>query len=267
MALVAELVTDEQIAALAAHGVPTGLADLDWMTRGLLPGAVWVVLGTPGVGRTVLACQLAGSAAAAGADTVLLLGREPASTATANLVAAQASVAEHRLRAGTLTADERSRTTAAAHAMAGWPLRVLVTSDERWEYSGGVSVPDAAAWLEPEAASLPVLGRVTVIDDLDLLTPRHPLDVLPRLCIWAQRTGQTIVVTLPEELGLQGEMAVPALRRHADVVLRLQRPDLHPAAHPRAGEADLEVLRHRQGPVAQIVLAFQGHYRRFRDLT
>lgn len=199
---------------------------------------------------------------------MLLLGREPSTTATANLLSAQASVPEQHLRAGTMSPDEKARASVALLEMAAWPLRVLTMRDDRWEHSGGVAVPDAAtAWLDTDAKNSLALGRVLIIDDLDLLTRQHPLEILPRLRARAQSTGQTILVTVPEELGLVDGEAAPNLRRHADVVLRLQRPDMYPAQESRAGEADLLILRHRQGPTAALVVAFQGHYRRLRGLN
>lgn len=58
--------------------------------------------------------------------------------------------------------------------------------------------------------------------------------------------------------------------RQADVVIRVDRD--HEVAcdreqSPRAGEADLAVLRHRRGPISVITVAFQGHYARFVDMT
>ena len=36
---------------------------------------------------------------------------------------------------------------------------------------------------------------------------------------------------------------------------------------PRAGEADLIVAKHRNGPTATVTVAFQGHYSRFVDMA
>ena len=109
MASIRQLIAQDEIAGLAVRGVPTGLARLDELTRGLVPGALWVVLGTSGAGRTVLACQIAASAAASGADTVLLLGGEPTSTATVNILSARSRVPAHHLYTGELDPDDRRR--------------------------------------------------------------------------------------------------------------------------------------------------------------
>ncbi|MCU1633707.1 MAG: dnaB, partial [Micrococcaceae bacterium] len=35
----------------------------------------------------------------------------------------------------------------------------------------------------------------------------------------------------------------------------------------RAGEADLMLVKHRNGPTANVTVAFQGHYSRFVDMA
>lgn len=266
MALAGDLLMPERLSALAVQGRPTALTDLDALTRGLLPGALWVVLGTSGAGRTVFACQLAAGAAQVGADTALVLGREPAATAAANLLCARARIPDHVLRSGRLDPAQADRARAAAEEMAGWPLRMLTPQDHEWQFSSSTSVADLEHWIAPEATNTRRVAEVLVVDDLDLLTARPMLDVLPALRRWAKATGQTVVVTLPEEPLLSHGVLSPDVRREADVAVRLCRPDQHDSQSPRAGEADLHVLGHRQGPTATITAAFQGHYRRFADL-
>jgi replicative DNA helicase len=52
----------------------------------------------------------------------------------------------------------------------------------------------------------------------------------------------------------------------ADVVILIHREDAYARESPRAGEADLIVAKHRNGPIATITVAFQGHYSRFVDM-
>lgn len=266
MVAVAVLLSPEGLSALDVRGRPVGLADLDDLTRGLLPGALWVVLGAPGAGRTVLACQLAAGAAEGGADTALILGREPASTAAANMVCARGRIADHRLRSGRLSPAEAERARRAADEVASWPLQVLTPQDREWELSCSTSVPGLDHWLAPGAMAARRVADVLVVDDLDLLTTRTLPDVLPVPRAWASASGQVIVVTLPEEPWLAGGVLSPVVRREADVAVRLHRWDLHDASATRAGEAELQVLGHRQGPVSAVAVAFEGHFRRFADL-
>jgi replicative DNA helicase len=58
-----------------------------------------------------------------------------------------------------------------------------------------------------------------------------------------------------------------SIEQDADVVILLHREDAYEKESPRAGEADLIVAKHRNGPTATITVAFQGHYSRFVDMA
>jgi replicative DNA helicase len=58
-----------------------------------------------------------------------------------------------------------------------------------------------------------------------------------------------------------------SLEQDSDVVVLLHREDMYERESPRAGEADLIVAKHRNGPTRDITVAFQGHYSRFVDMT
>jgi replicative DNA helicase len=58
-----------------------------------------------------------------------------------------------------------------------------------------------------------------------------------------------------------------AIEQDADMVILLHRDDAYERESPRAGEADLIVAKHRNGPTANVVVAFQGHYSRFVDMA
>ncbi|RNL83203.1 replicative DNA helicase [Halostreptopolyspora alba] len=58
-----------------------------------------------------------------------------------------------------------------------------------------------------------------------------------------------------------------SIEQDADMVILLYREDVHEKESPRAGEADLIVAKHRNGPTATVTVAFQGHYSRFVDMA
>jgi replicative DNA helicase len=58
-----------------------------------------------------------------------------------------------------------------------------------------------------------------------------------------------------------------SLEQDADVVLLLHREDAYERESTRPGEADFIVAKHRNGPTADVVVAFQGHYSRFVDMA
>jgi replicative DNA helicase len=58
-----------------------------------------------------------------------------------------------------------------------------------------------------------------------------------------------------------------SIEQDSDVVILLHREDAYERESPRAGEADLIVAKHRNGPTAVVTVAFQGHYSRFVDMA
>jgi replicative DNA helicase len=58
-----------------------------------------------------------------------------------------------------------------------------------------------------------------------------------------------------------------AIEQDADMVLLLHREDAYERESPRAGEADLILAKHRNGPTGIVTVAFQGHYSRFVDMA
>jgi replicative DNA helicase len=58
-----------------------------------------------------------------------------------------------------------------------------------------------------------------------------------------------------------------SIEQDSDVVILLHREDAYERESPRAGEADLIIAKHRNGPTATVTVAFQGHYSRFVDMA
>jgi replicative DNA helicase len=47
----------------------------------------------------------------------------------------------------------------------------------------------------------------------------------------------------------------------------IHREDAYDRESPRAGEADLIVAKHRNGPTSTVTVSFQGHYSRFVEMA
>ena len=89
---------------------------------------------------------------------------------------------------------------------------------------------------------------------------------LVALRAWTREANFTLVVTAPETAVLSGDRVRADVQRNADVIIRIHRPDQDDRDSPRAGEAELHLVRNEYGPTALMTVAFQGHYRRFKDL-
>jgi replicative DNA helicase len=58
-----------------------------------------------------------------------------------------------------------------------------------------------------------------------------------------------------------------SIEQDADMVVLLHRESAYEKDSPRAGEADLIVAKHRNGPTDTVTVAFQGHFSRFTDMA
>jgi len=64
-----------------------------------------------------------------------------------------------------------------------------------------------------------------------------------------------------------GIVAHNSIEQDSDAVILLYREDAFERESPRAGEADLILAKHRNGPTGTVTVAFQGHYSRFVDMS
>lgn len=269
MANIENLIESSDVRAYA-EGISTGFVDLDDSTGGFLPGALWLVLGTPGVGRTLLAtCFALHASVRARVETSLVLGREPSRVALLNLYCQLGRASAARVQRGSETSEEIARLAEARQLLSRSPLSVWSSGDgmfpdRRDQFEAMLNAADAG-----EGS-----GRVVVIDDFDhfhwlaggdKVTPM--LDSLRNLRKSAVARSSTVVVTLPEEDWLDDCQARPEIRRDADVVLRIVQPDMFAPDSPRAGETDFVLLRNRTGPSETCTVSFQGRFRRFVDMS
>ena len=58
-----------------------------------------------------------------------------------------------------------------------------------------------------------------------------------------------------------------AVKQDADLVILMHRPDLYDPVSSRAGEVDLHLAKHRNGPTATVTLSFQGHFSRLTNMA
>lgn len=240
--------------------VPTGMTDLDGLTGGLRAGDLWVVTGRSGAGKSVLGLGLARVAAVRhGARTGHVRGRDRLEDLVLQVVSAEGRVPLHGLRT-ILDGTDRDRAARTVPKLVDAPLWFAST-----EPHGGSVLAEPETQIATAKALLGERGlELLVVDDLLPVVTAH----LQELKATAVR-GRTCVVAV---LCAAGDREREAVERDAatiaDIVVRVDRDhEMTPGGGtPRAGEADLLVLRHRRGPIAAVTVAFQGQYAMFVDM-
>jgi replicative DNA helicase len=257
-------------------GVPTGLAELDGLTSGLHPGTLTVIGGGSSTGKSALVLGFCRSAAVRHKLPAVLFSLEmTAAEISMRLLSAESRVPPHLMRTGQMTDGHRARLVERAEEIADAPFYI--------SESPALSV-DA---LCDEAARLAAgkgVGLVAV-DCLQLITThrrfenreREISEIAQQLKALALSLQVPVVVTAqlnraPEQRTDRRPLLADlrdsdALTQAADLVILLHREDAYERETLRAGEADLIVAKHRNGPTATVTVAFQGHYSRFADMA
>ncbi|MEU4655118.1 replicative DNA helicase [Streptomyces sp. NPDC023723] len=261
----------------ALPGVPTGFTDLDSLTGGLHPGQLIVVAARPAMGKSTLAYDFIRSASIKhklpSAVFTLEAGRNEVCM---RLLSAEARVALHHIRSGTMTDEDWTRFARRMPDVSAAPIYIQDGS-----YANLHDLRAHCRYLHARAGV-----RLIVIDAVHLLTyGTRPLssryeeisEIARCLKLLAKELQLPIVAisTLnrgPEQRTDRKPMISDlrdsgALEDNADVVILIHREDAYEKDSPRAGEADLIVAKHRHGPTATITVAFQGHYSRFVDMA
>ncbi|WP_116247702.1 replicative DNA helicase [Nocardiopsis sp. FIRDI 009] len=258
----------------ALQGIPTGFADLDALTSGLLAGQMIVIGARPAVGKTTLALDWAREAAFRAGQTVAFFSLEMGEEElTDRMLSAEARVPLHCIKSG-LVEDYHWDALSAA---------MPTISDAKLVIKTGISqLAQIRAACRRMKRSLG-LGMV-VVDYLQLVQTDSRYDskqqevteISRALKLLAQELGVTVVAL--SQLNRKSEDRADkkpqmsdlresgAIEQDADLVVLLHREDVHDKESPRSGEADLLVVKHRNGPTAELTVAFQGHYSRFADM-
>ncbi|KFG10598.1 replicative DNA helicase [Streptomyces scabiei] len=267
----------DELEAPDRTGLPTGFTDLDALTGGLHPGQLIVIAARPSLGKTTLALDLL--------RTVSIKHHMPAALFTLELerrditrriLSAEARVALHHLRAGRLTDEDWTRLARRMPDVSEAPLFIQDTA-----YA---TFTDLRAHCRRLYAQRDL--RFIVVDALHLLNygtrqlgSRYEEISEVSRCLKLLAKELQIPIVAVSTLNRNAELRADrkpmlndlrdsgALEDNADLVILIHREDAYERDSPRAGEADLIVAKHRDGPIATLTVAFQGHYSRFVDMA
>lgn len=246
-------------------GTPTGFEDLDAVLGGLRPGNVYALTGPSGCGVSTLALDLARVAAIKhGLTTLMLSSQSPAKEILFRLLAAESRVAHHALRGGLMNDGDWTRLARRMSEVAEAPLFIDDTQDMPMS---GVRARTREAKFDHDLRLLVIDGVAKYGDGRT-----RPDVVGSEIKKLAIELDIPIVIGLPPIEGLGRAGIINGATRSpwtpsVDVLIGIYRPDLTDAESPRAGEADLIVVKHRNGPTGTVTLAFQAHYSRFVSMT
>ena len=257
-------------------GVPTGFADLDRLTNGLHPGQMIVIAARPAIGKSTLGIDIVRSAAIKHNQAAVVFSLEMSrNEITMRLLSAEARIHLQKMRTGQMGEDDWQKLAATMGKISEAPLFIddspnmslmeirakcrrlkqrhnlkLVVIDYLQLMSSGKRVESRQQEVSEFSRALKLLAK-------ELEVPVIAISQLNRGP--EQRTDKRPAMSDLRESG--------SIEQDADMVILLHREDAYERESPRAGEADLIVAKHRNGPTDTITVAFQGHFSRFTDMA
>ena len=257
------------------YGVPTGFRELDELTNGLHPGQLVVVAGRPAMGKSTLGLDLLRAASIKGQMTSAMFSLEMGrSEITMRLLSAEAQILLSRLRTGQMTDPDWNRLARRMGEIAQAPLFI--------DDSPNMSMMEIRAKCRRLKQRHDL--KLVVVDYLQLMTsPRkvenrqqEVAEMSRSLKLLAKELEIPVVAISQLNRGAEQRQdkrpqmsdlrESGAIEQDADMVILLHREDAYEKESPRAGEADLIVAKHRNGPTKDVVVLSQLHYSRFVDM-
>lgn len=253
------------------RGIQTGFTDLDALMGGLTAGTLTVIASRPAMGRTTLACDFVRHAAIKCKQPAgFLTMQESLTWAVTRVKAAECRIARHHIYSGTMTEEDWTRLARRMPDITTSPLYIRHMSNP-----GLVSlILQVKEWAEADELALLVIDGIEEIG-VGLDKQADPATVARELKALADELGIPVVVTAQvHNTAALRPGRVPhlddvddAVTFTADTVILVHRDDAYYRESARAGEADLIIAKHRNGPTATMITAFQGHYSRFVDMA
>lgn len=273
--------TMDEIDAIASRGgistgVPTGFSALDDLTNGLHPGQMVIVAARPGIGKSTLALDWARNAAVKHHQAAVIFSLEMSrSEITMRLLSAEAEIKLAAMRSGRMGDQEWQKIVRRMGEISDAPLfiddspnmtmmeirakarRLKQRHDLKLIVVDYLQLMSSSKRVESRQQEVSEISRQMKLLAKELEVPVVAISQLNRGP--EQRNDKRPMLSDLRESG--------SLEQDADMVILVHRPDAWEAEDPRAGEADLIIAKHRNGPTATVTVAHQLHYSRFKDLA
>ncbi len=261
----------------AVTGLATGFPELDQKTSGFQPSDLILIAARPSMGKTAFALNIADHMALREGKSVAIFSLEMSKEQLVNrLFAQEASVDAMKLRNGNLTDSEWDSLVAGADAIGKSKMIIddtpgitpaeLRSRCRRYKLehgldiiiidylqlmtgSGGRKTDSRQQEISEISRSLKAIAR-------ELHVPVVSLSQLSRAV--EQRPDHKPVLSDLRESG--------AIEQDADVVMFIYREDYYNHDTERKGIADVIIAKQRNGPLADIELAWLPEYTRFAPL-
>ncbi len=264
-------------------GIPTGFYDLDTLTNGLQKSDLIILAARPAMGKTAFALNIVQNVALRANTPVAVFSLEMSKKQLVQrLLASEAEVDTQRLKTGTLNAKDWEALAKASDNISEAPIYIDDTA--------GCTITDLRAKCRRLAMSEKNLGLI-VIDYLQLIEGTGREDRMQQISsisrglkILAKELNVPIIALSQLSRAVESRndkrpmlsdlRESGSIEQDADIVMFIFREDYYKNANEdeevaekasNKGKATIIIAKHRNGPVGDVDLLFQGSITKFKN--
>ena len=257
-------------------GIPTGFADLDYITAGLHPSDLIIVAARPAMGKSAFALNIAANAAVRANVPVAIFSLEMSKEQMTNrILCSEAMVDSNKLRTGKIEDEEWTKLAEASGA--------LSTSQIFIDDTPGISVMEIRA--KCRKLKLEKNIGLIVIDYIQLVQASNKRnssreqeisEISRSLKILAKEINVPVIALSqlsrsveqrPDHRPMLSDLRESgAIEQDADIVMFLYRDDYYNEDSEKKNIAEVILAKHRSGSTGTVELAWLGNYTKFANL-
>ena len=255
-------------------GVPTGFADLDYITAGLHPSDLVIVAARPAMGKSAFALNIATNAAVRANTPVAIFSLEMSKEQMTNrILCSEAMVDSNKVRTGKIEDDDWTKLAEASGT--------LSTSQIFIDDTPGISIMEIRA--KCRKLKLEKNIGLVVIDYLQLIQgsgntksrEQEIAEISRSLKILAKEINVPVIALsqlsrAPEARPdhrpmLQDLRESGSIEQDADIVMFLYRDDYYNPETEAKNIAEVIIAKHRAGPTGTVELLWMPSYTKFAN--
>ena len=257
-------------------GIPTGFADLDYITAGLHPSDLVIVAARPAMGKSAFALNIATNAAVRANTPVAIFSLEMSKEQMTNrILCSEAMVDSNKVRTGKIEDDDWTKLAEASGT--------LSTSQIFIDDTPGISIMEIRA--KCRKLKLEKNIGLVVIDYIQLVQASNKKnasreqeisEISRSLKILAKEIGVPVIALSqlsrsveqrPDHRPMLSDLRESgAIEQDADIVMFLYRDDYYNEDSEKKNIAELILAKHRAGSTGTVELAWLGSYTKFANL-
>ena len=257
-------------------GIPTGFADLDYITAGLHPSDLVIVAARPAMGKSAFALNIATNAAVRANTPVAIFSLEMSKEQMTNrILCSEAMVDSNKVRTGKIEDDDWTKLAEASGT--------LSTSQIFIDDTPGISIMEIRA--KCRKLKLEKNIGLVVIDYIQLVQASNKKnasreqeisEISRSLKILAKEIGVPVIALSqlsrsveqrPDHRPMLSDLRESgAIEQDADIVMFLYRDDYYNEDSEKKNIAEVILAKHRAGGTGTVELAWLGSYTKFANL-